>query len=162
MKKICPEWLFAVVSALVAQRFLSASLGLNVFALKYSTIMNEHFQPIAPDLIESAAEGYLRFLLEVEGEDAHTMLQSYIFNKLTVDESGAPRKLKTMFGSQLAGVKDVEFGVEQAVKSFTRFVYAARSKPELRAAASWTWNSIENAEWLLTLPTVEVSILDGV
>ena len=113
-------------------------------------------------MIESAAEGYLRFLLEVEGEDAHTMLQSYIFNKLTLDESGAPRKLKTMFGSQLAGVKDVEFGVEQAVKSFTRFVYATRSKPELRAAASWTWNSIDNAEWLLTLPTVEVSILDGV
>ena len=82
-----------------------------MFAVKYSNILSEYFQPIAPDVIESAAEGYLRFLLEVEGEDAHTMLQSYIFNKLTLDESGAPRKLKTMFGSKLAGVKDVEFGV---------------------------------------------------
>ncbi|MEZ7812700.1 MAG: hypothetical protein ACI9O0_000690 [Paracoccaceae bacterium] len=162
MAKFCPEWVAASVSGLVAQRFISASFGLNVFAIKYSSILTDYFEVVRPEDIEGAAESYLRFLSEIEIEDAGLMLQSYIYNRLTFDETGAIRKIKTIFGSQLSGASYAEFGVDAATKRFSRFVYAARAKPQLLAAASWTWSSIENGEWLIDLPNVEVSILDGI
>ena len=161
MNKYCPDWIFSAVVALIANRYLADDLGLDAFANKYSEILAKHYVPIPPDVLEEAAEGYLRVLIEAESEDAIEVLTAYSYNQITFETGLAPRKLKGMFSSAFDGDKDPKFTVLQSVRDFKAFLYMMRSKPELAAPVGWTWTLIEDGEWLKDLETVEVSILDS-
>jgi hypothetical protein len=161
MSKYCPEWLLSATVALVAQRYLASPLGLDLFAKKYAQILSERYLEIGPDLIEQTAEGFLRVLAEAEADDADAVLRSYAFNRITRMGNGEPRRIKGMFSSALDGTKTEEYGLDQMIKSFRPFFFLLRSKPAMAAPVSWSWKQIENGEWIVDLPDVEVTLLDS-
>jgi hypothetical protein len=161
MSKYCPEWLLSATVALVAQRYISSPLGLDLFAFKYSQILSERYDEIAPTLIEQSVEGILRILAEAEAEDAEAVLRSYAYNRITWVGNGEPRRIKGLFSSALDGTKTEEYNLEQLVKNFKPFFFLLRSKPAMAAPASWTWKQIENGDWIVNLPDIEVSLLDS-
>ena len=161
MSKYCPEWLLSATVALAAQRYISSPFGLDLFAVKYSQILSERYAEIAPTVIEQSAEGFLRILAEAEAEDADSVLRAYAYNRITWVGNGEPRRIKGLFSSALDGTKTEEYSVDQMVKSFKPFFFLLRSKPAMAAPASWTWKQIENGDWIVNLPDVEISLLDS-
>lgn len=161
MSKHCPEWLISATVALVAQRYLDSPLGLDLFAKKYAQVLSERYSEIGPDVIEQSVEGFLRVLSEAEADDADAVLRSYAYNRITRMANGEPRKIKGLFSSALDGARIEEFNVDQMVKSFRPFFFLLRSKPSLAAPTSWSWKQVENGEWIVDLPDVEVSLLDS-
>lgn len=161
MVKYCPEWLFAALAALVAQRYLSSQLGIDAFAARYAQVVAERYAPIPSEMLAAAAEGYLRHLSEAETEDADTVLHAYAHLRICTDGHGTPRKLRKLFGSELEGTRAAEYTAERAARDFKPFIYMLRLKPELAAPAGWGWERIEDGEWLRDLPTLEVSLFDG-
>lgn len=161
MSKYCPEWLISATVALVAQRYLASPLGLDLFAQKYAQVLSERYSEIGPDIIEQGVEGFLRVLSEAEVEDAESVLRSYAFNRITRLPNGEPRKIKGLFSSGLNGTKTEEYNVDQIIKSFRPFFFLLRSKPSMAAPSTWTWKQIENGEWIVDLPDVEVTLLDS-
>ncbi len=161
MSKFCPEWLFGAVTALIGHRFISSSLPLTPFAVKYAQVLSEKYAPIPPEMLEGAAEDFLRAIIEAQSEDADVILNAFAYNRLLVLPNGELRKFKSLFSNALDGSKECEYSAEQAVKSFKPFIYMIRAKPALAAPAGWTWNNIEDGDWVRGLPDVEVSILDS-
>lgn len=161
MSKYCPEWILSATVALVAERYLGSPLGLDLFAKKYAQVLSQRYLEIGPDLIEQSAEGFLRVLAEAEAEDADVVLRSYAYNRVTRMGNGEPRKIKGLFSSALDGTRTAEYNLDQLIKSFRPFFFLLRSKPALAAPASWSWKQIENGEWLVDLPDVEVTLLDS-
>ena len=161
MSRFCPEWLFGAVTALIGHRYISSSLPLSPFAVKYAQLLSEKYTPVPAEMLETAAEEFLRAIIEVQSEDADAILNAFAYNRLVVLPSGEIRKYKGLFSNVLDGSKDCEYSAEQAVKSFKPFIYMLRAKPGLAAPAGWTWSNIEDGDWVRTLPDQEVSILDS-
>lgn len=161
MYKYCPEWLLSATVALVAQRFLASPFGLDIFAKKYAQILSERYLEITPGLIEQSAEGFLRVLAEAEADNADVVLGSYAYHRITRAENGEPRRIKGMFSNALVGTRTEEYNLDLIVKGFRPFFFQLRSKPSMVAPTTWTWNQIEDGEWITELPDVEISLLDS-
>lgn len=161
MSRFCPEWLFGAVTALIGHRFISSSLPLTPFAVKYAQILSEKYAAVPPEMLETAAEEFLRAIIEVQSEDADTILHAFAYNRLMILPNGDLRKYKGLFSHVLDGSKDCEYSAEQAVKAFKPFIYMLRAKPGLSAPAGWTWNNIDDGDWVRALPEQDVSILDS-
>lgn len=159
--KYCPDWLFSAIAALIAQRFLSSALGLDAYARRYAEVLAKYYAEIPPEMLEYAAEGYLRHLSEAEADNAYDILDAFAFQRVCTDGQGNKRRMRRMFGSELEGKKVIEYGAEKAIKDFKPFIYMLRLKPELAPPAGWNWALIEDGEWLTTLPDLEVSLFDG-
>lgn len=159
--KYCPEWLFSAVVALVAHRYLTSNLGLEAFAARYADALAEHYAPIPPEMIATAAEGCLRHLSDAEADNAPEVLEAFAYNRILSDGHGNPRRLKRLFGSELDGAKTAEYSAERTAREFKPLIYMLRLKPELAPPAGWSWESIEDGEWLRTLPGLDVSLFDG-
>jgi len=93
-------------------------MGLEAFCGKYAEELQKHYSDVNEQMVLATAESYLRHLMEAEVEDAAEILNSYAYHRITVDKSGAPRKIKGYFSSALAGVKTPEVNAEVDAKSF--------------------------------------------
>lgn len=161
MSQFCPAWIYSSVCALTAQRYLSESLGLEAFAGKYAKVLGEHYSDVTEEMVLTTAEGYLRYLMEAEVEDASEILRAFAFHRISYDKNGAPRRIKRFFSSALDGLKSPEVNVKTLTREFKPFIYMFRTKPELAAPSGWTWKNVEDAEWLGDLPELDVSFMDG-
>ena len=90
MSRYCPEWLFGAVSALIGNRFISSSLPIEPFAVKYAQILSEKYVAIPDTMLLSAAEGFLRAIIEANSEVADVIIHSFAYNRLMILPSGAP------------------------------------------------------------------------
>jgi hypothetical protein len=157
----CPAWIYSSVCALVAKRYLSEEVTLEALSGKYGPELGKYFPEISEEMVLSTSEGYLRHLMEAEVDDAAEILESFAYNRLNFDANGSQRKIKGYFSSTLAGVKVPEVNAEALVKAFKPFIFMYRSKPELAVPAGWTWEHIEDGEWLKTFPNLEILFFDG-
>ena len=161
MALYCPVWIYSSICALVAERYLSEEVTLEAISGKYGSELAKYFPEITGEMVQSTVEGCLRHLMEAEVDDeAAEILESFAYNKLNFEANGSPRKIKGYFSSTLAGVKVPEVNAEALAKAFKPFIFMYRSKPELAVPAGWTWEHIEDGEWLKTLPALEMSLFD--
>ncbi len=159
--RYCPEWVYSVVAALIAQRYLVSNLGMRAFAIKYAEVLSQRYVAVPADALEFTAEGMLRIMLEAEVEDAVSVLHGYAHHRITTHYNGSPRKIRRVFTSQLDGLKQLNYDAEKCVKIFKPYVYSLRLKPALAAPPGWTWARVEDGDWLCKLPEIEVSMFDG-
>lgn len=161
MQLNCPMWVYSAVCALVAQRFLAENISLEAFSTKYAEVLAERYKDINQEMVLDTAETYLRHLMEAEVEDASEILESFSYNRIKFDQAGAPRRIKGFFSSSLEGVKTPEVNSQASAKEFKPFIYMFRTKPDLAKPAGWTWDQIEDGEWLKELPDMDVDFMDG-
>ena len=82
----CPEWLYDLAVARVAQEFLSSSMPIYSFAQKYSKGLSESYEQVTPAELSDPAEEVLRFMAKVGISDtSDEVLQNYIFFKLNFE-----------------------------------------------------------------------------
>ena len=158
----CPEWLYDLAVARVAQEFLSSSMPIYSFAQKYSKGLSEPYEQVTPAELSDPAEEILRFMAKVGISDtSDEVLQNYIFFKLNFEKVGQPRKMKSMFGTIESPVKAKDYSPEKVLKDFMVYVYGMRSDAIPTAPMGWRLEDNEYLEGFKKVMEKSASILDS-
>ena len=162
MTQFCPEWIFGVCSASTAKEFLSSENSLNSISRKYSEGLSEKFNEIKYEEITACAEEILQFLSDLEAnEDAVNYIDSYIYRRMCFKSSGAERKISGMFSSELDPVKTNDYSGKNVVKVFRATIFAIRNNTLSDKPPGWSFEDVENLDWLKELLNKPTDLLDN-
>ena len=162
MTQFCPEWIFGVCSASTAKEFLSSENSLNSISRKFAEGLTEKFNEIKYEEITACAEEILQFLSDLEAnENAVDYIDSYIYRRICFKSSGAERKISSMFSSELDPVKTNDYSVKNVVKVFRATIFAIRNNTVSDKPPGWTFDEVENLDWLKDLLNKPTDILDN-
>lgn len=157
----CPGWIYEIAVARAAQEFLSAELGLEAYAKKYAEGLSADYAPISQEAISEPAENMLQFLSEIEaGEEAVNLLHNFCYFRLYNEAVGRPRKMRPLFGTLEAPVKQDELHSVDPGKSFRAFVFGFRSNTTPKPPAGWKLEEDEHVPQLAELAAKTLSLLD--
>ena len=152
----CPLWVLSVVSAHATRQYVNGHVPLLSYATQYSEILSGRYEGVSKRKLMAIAEDMMTFLVEVDADNILDIFDSFIYYKVTVDESGEPRKIKTLFKSAFSAVGE-DPGVDDIVKSFKIFTYRYRSNEAIGVPAGWQLQDVEKIDWLGDLFDVQVS-----
>ena len=162
MTQFCPEWIFGICSAATAKEFLSSENSLNSISRKYSEGLSEKFNEIKYEEITACAEEILQFLSDLEAnEDAVNYIDSYIYRRICFKSSGTERKISGMFSSELDPVKKNDYSGKNVAKIFRATIFAVRNNTLSDKPPGWTFEEVENLDWLKELLNKPTNILDN-
>ena len=162
MTQFCPEWIFGVCSAATAKEFLTSNNSLNSISRKYSEGLSEKFNQIKYEEITVCAEEILQFLSDLEAnEDAVNYIDSYIYRRICFKSSGAERKISGMFSSELDPVKTYDYSGKNVVKVFRATIFAIRNNTLSDKPPGWSFEDVENLDWLKELLNKPTDLLDN-
>lgn len=152
----CPLWVLCVVSAHATRQYVNGHIPLLSYATSYSELLGERYEGISKRKLMAIAEDMMTFLVEVDADNILDIFDSFIFYKATVDESGEPRKIKTLFKSAFSSVAD-DPNVDDVVKSFKIFTYRYRSNEAIGVPTGWRLQDIDKIDWLGDLFDIQVN-----
>ena len=162
MTQFCPEWIFGVCSASTAKEFLSSENSLNSISRKFAEGLTEKFNEIKYEEITACAEEILQFLSDLEAnENAVDYIDSYIYRRICFKSSGAERKISGMFSSELDPVKTNDYSVKNVVKVFRATIFAIRNNTLSDKPPGWSFEDVENLDWLKELLNKPTDLLDN-
>ena len=162
MSQFCPEWIFSVCCASTAKEFLSSDNSLNSISRKFSNGLSEKYNEIKPEEIAVCAEEILQFLSDLEAnEEAVNYIDSYVYRKICFKSSGADRKISGIFSSELDPVKTNEYSGKNITKTFRATIFAIRNHTLSDKPPGWSYDDVENLDWLKDLLNKPVDILDN-
>ncbi len=145
----------------VASEFLEGEIGLEAFSAKYAASLGERYAEIDQDSLHQAAEAMMQFLSEIEaGENATTLLDGYVYNRLYFEGPNRPRKLKPMFGLIEDPVKVKEWSAEGAAKGFRAYVFGLRSNTVPHTPVGWKLEDEESVPYMAELAASKLSMID--
>ena len=157
----CPSFIFDMSTGRVASEFLEGEFGLEAFSAKYAASLGERYAEIDQDSLHQAAEAMMQFLSEIEaGENATTLLDGYVYNRLYFEGPNRPRKLKPMFGSIEDPTKLKEWSSDAAVKGFRAYVFGLRSNTVPHTPVGWKLEDEESVPHMAELAASKVSMID--
>ena len=162
MTQFCPEWIFSVCCASTAKEFLSSDNSLDSISRKFSNGLSEKYNEIKYEEISLCAEEILQFLSDLEAnEEAVNYIDSFVFRKICFKSSGADRKISGMFSSELDPVKTNEYSGKNIAKTFRATIFAIRNHTLSDKPPGWSYDDVENLDWLKDLLNKPVDILDN-
>jgi len=149
MPNFCPEWVFGVCVAKTSFDFLSSNNSVNMIAKKFSSGLSEHYTEVKFEEIADASEQILGFLSEVNaGEKAVEFLNNYIFYRVSFAANGSPRKIKSMFSSELDGTKLKEYDSTKVLKVFRATTFSINNDVYEKAPPGWSIGDVADIDWL--------------
>ena len=158
----CPAWMYDIAASRVASEFLHSEMPLESFAAKYAQGLSETYSDVPAESLTGAAQGMLEFLSEIEaGDSAAILLSHFAYFRLYYSNVGVPRKMKSMFGSIEAPVKQKEYSEDAVKKAFRAHVFRLRNNPADVPPSEWKLEDDEHREQFGDLVRKQVSILDA-
>ncbi len=157
----CPEWIFNLSVARTAYEFIISEMPIRAYAKKYSKGLSEFYTEIKFEEIENEAELLLRFLVEMNAEEADEFLNSYCYFLIRFVTQGTARKIKGIFGSDLDPVKQKNYKEHTTLKSFKAYVFGIRSGISEKPSAGWDISDEENLDFLGELLLKKADIVDA-
>ena len=88
----------------------------------------------------------MNFLVEIDAEDIFSFLMRSS-SKATIDENGAPRKIKTLFKNAFAPIQ-VDVTSDDVISSFKVFTFNFRASEARIMPAEWKLADVEKIDWL--------------
>ena len=161
MPNFCPEWVFQICVAKTAADFLSSNNSINMIAKKFASGLSERYDEVKFEEISETAEAILGFLSEVNaGEESVNYINDYIFHRTCFAVNGNPRKIKSMFSSELDGNKTKEYNFKQSLKNFRAATFSIKNEVFEKAPPGWVITDVEDIDWLGELFTQDVNFSD--
>lgn len=156
----CPDWIFDICCANVADSFLTNSHPLDMSAKHYCDGLAPHYELLDPASVSGSAEDMLRFLNEINaGEDAVDLLVGFTFYRLNFETFNKKRNLKPLFGNPEDGVDSVKH--LELLKRFKAYVFGLRSNTAPKHPAGWRIHAdIEHLPVLNALFSKPINPLD--
>lgn len=157
----CPKWLFEACCGSATDEYLRLDLPIEIVSKKYADVLSEDYNTIDATEIHGPLENMVIFLSEIEaGEAAADQARGFCYYRAAFDGPGRERKIKTMFGSQLDGVKTKDYSQAATTKAFKAYVFAVRNKQLPLASYSWSPSQLTNIGVFQKLSAQSTSILD--
>ena len=157
----CPKWLFEACCGSATDEYLRLDLPIEIVSKKYADVLSEDYDAIEATEILASLESMVIFLSEIEaGEAAADQARGFCYYRAAFDGPGRERKIKTMFGSQLDGVKTKDYSQVATTKAFKAYVFAVRNKQLPLAAHSWSSSQLTDIGVFQKLSTQSTNILD--
>ena len=155
-----PEWVLDASSAVVAKRYIMGDMPLEAYTKRFSKSLSEHYKDTSGDKLLWASESIMQFMTTIKGDNVLLVCDAFIYNRISFDTNGAPRKIKTMFRSAFAPQKR-QTEAEAVVKSFRTFVFRLRSDPNLLAPKAWDPSTVPDLDWLAEMFNQRVRVTDS-
>jgi hypothetical protein len=128
---------------------------------KFASGLSEHYNEIKFEEISETSEAILSFLSEVNaGEESVNYINNYIFHRTCFAANGNPRKMKSIFSSELDGTKTKEYNFKEALKNFRAATFSIKNEVFEKAPPGWVITDVEDIDWLGELFTKEVNFSD--
>ena len=108
----------------------------------------------------SISEEMMGFLVTLDANNVSLINNSYIFNRVSFNENGHNRKMKSFFKSALSPQKQ-NVSIDDEFKYFRTFVFRLRSDRSLIVPKRWKISDVDNIEWLNEIFDVSVGITDS-
>ncbi len=157
----CPEWIYDAVIAQTAKDFISLDMPLITFARKYANGLAERYEAIPEEEIEAVAEEFIRTLDELgAGTESADLLNNFCYFRVMYSSQHVKRRLKPLFGTVDAGDKNKSYFMNETTKRFRAYIFATRSRVEVKADPGWTLAKVEELEWLGELVSKSVGLDD--
>ena len=123
--------------------------------------LSEHYVEVKFEEISETSEAILGFLSEVNaGEESVNYINDYIFHRTCFVANGNPRKIKSMFSSELDGTKTKEYNFKQSLKNFRAATFSIKNEVYEKAPPGWVITDVEDIDWLGELFTQDVNFSD--
>ena len=162
LSNYCPNWIISIVTAQSGIEFLTGSSTLSSIVKKYSRGLEERYDAIIFQYLESISEDKLRILSEIEAADnAVLILNAYIYRRFKFHPDNRPRKITGLFTSEFSGRKIPPSEHKEVCKSFKAFIFSIRSNIYNFAPSGWTIMEEPEAGWLGELAAEPSSIFDS-
>ena len=131
----CPKWLFEACCGSATDEYLRLDLPIEIVSKKYAhDVLSEDYDAIEAAEILGSLESMVKFLSEIEaGEAAADQARGFCYYRAAFDGPGRERKIKTMFGSQLDGVKTKDYSQAATTKGVQSLCFCC---PQQAAASS--------------------------
>ena len=155
-----PNWILSAACGVITNRFVTGDLPLQAYTNKFSKGLIGSYEDTSSDKLMSITEEMMQFLASIDGDDAMSVNEAYIFNVVNFDEGGAKRKMKGLFKSAFTGQKK-ETSTNEIVKAFKAFGFRLRSSPNLAAPTGWTIAQTDDIEWLNEIFEQRIRVTDS-
>ena len=100
-----PDWVLGSTCGMGTNKYVIGEISLQAYTNKFSKDLLQKYEDATSDKLMSITEEMMQFLTSLENSDAILINNAYIFNQVNFDESGAKRKMKTLFKSAFAPQK---------------------------------------------------------
>ena len=158
----CPRWIYDAIFAQVGHDFIVSDLPLTLSAKKFVSALSAKYEPLNIEEISEGCEEMIRFLAEVDANEAAAdLLRGYCFFSIRYESQTLKRKMKPMFGAVDAGTKDPKYSGSDTVKRFKAYVFAWRSGTAILADHGWKLGDETALEELSKAANTQVSVLDA-
>jgi hypothetical protein len=128
---------------------------------KFASGLSEHYDEVKFEEIAETSEAILGFLSEINaGEESVNYINDYIFHRTCFAANGNPRKIKSMFSSELDGTKTKEYNYKQSLKNFRAATFSLKNGVFEKAPPGWVITDVEDVDWLGELFSQDVNFSD--
>ena len=99
------DFILAITAAVMADRYIKASLELETIAYKFSPFVSSIFEFESAESLKSAAEAFMCSISEADIHNFDTVVLNYQYNKFTLKPNGKIQNLARYFPIQFKGFK---------------------------------------------------------
>ena len=162
MNRYCPVFLIESTAAIAAERFILAStLPLDVFTKKLAEHLSAHYMQINHQMLSKISENYLRVLAESNIDDAHEVLESFVFNRINyLRRNGKKRSWGSAISNPAKGLKSLRFDFGLSRRNFRAFVYAHKNHAANTHSNGWNLEKFDYVEFIREMGSFEYSGFD--
>ena len=144
----------------IINRYLNSELPLQAYTNKFSKGLCSVYADATSDKLMSITEEMMGFLVTLDAKNVSLINNSYIFNRVSFNENGHNRKMKSFFKSALSPQKQ-NVSIDDEFKYFRAFVFRLRSDRSLIVPKRWKISDVDNIEWLNEIFDQSVGITDS-
>ena len=155
-----PDWVLESACSVIAKRFIIGEMPLEAYSNRFARSLSERYTDTSADKLIGTIEGMMHFMATIEGDNVLLVCDSFTYNRVSFDNNGSPRKIKSLFRSALAPQK-IQSSADSAIKAFRSFVFRLRSDSSLLAPKAWDPSTVQDLDWLADIYKQQVRITDS-
>ena len=100
-----PEFVFAITTAVVAERYIGSNLEIETIAYKFCTFLQTRYRDGNAQNIRVAAEAFMVSMLGADVDNADVILRSYQYDKFLLKSNGKLRKWSPILATLYTALK---------------------------------------------------------
>ena len=135
-----PDFILAITAAVMASRYIKASLELETIAYKFSPFIVSIFELENAEALKSAAEAFMCSISTADIHNVDTVVLNYQYNKFTLKPNGKIQNLAPYFPIKFKGLKK-DSHPRHNQSSFQSFCLQNQTERKYTCLAGWSLRS---------------------
>jgi len=155
-----PDFILAIVSASIAEKYLTTSFQLETVVVKHFNRLSEEYSSENSESLQISAENFLYTMADAGIKSADVYLRNYQFERFKFNQNGKSRKWSPIFGNPIQGQKAKNHTPSSLNRDFKAFVYRTKQSGDFKCPNGWSLSSNNENEFLKDIGDIEVEAFD--